>query len=74
MPSSVVKMATTTLFRTQRPKGWSVITDVKLVVDHCWGQGITARSRCRKDGSDGTSAMASVCRPEKAMLITQRTG
>ena len=38
------------------------------------GHGITARSRSQNVGLDGTSAMARLCLPEKAIERTQRTG
>jgi hypothetical protein len=73
-PTTVVAIEITALFQTQRAKGWSLITEAKLAQDHWAGHGMTARSRSRAVGSAGTSAMASVCFPEKAIVMTQRTG
>jgi hypothetical protein len=47
---------------------------VKFWNDQWAGQGTTARSRSQEVASGGTSAMARLCRPEKAIEITQRTG
>src|SRR6476619_6237284 len=73
-PAMVLKTATTVLLRTQRANGWSVITETKFEADQCSGKGMTARSRSLNCGSAGRSAMARLCLPEKAMLMTHSTG
>jgi hypothetical protein len=73
-PTTVVDSATMALLKIQRRNGCSVSTSVKLLSDHWLGQGMTARNRSRNDGSDGTSAKARFWVPEKATLMTHRTG
>ncbi len=62
------------LLRIHVENGWSWKTDVKFEREMSAGHGITARSRSQNVGLDGTSAMARLCLPEKAIERTQRTG
>jgi len=73
-PTTVVASAMTALFATQRAKGCSDSTAVKLAPDQRAGHGVMARSLSQKVGSAGRSAMERLWLPEKAMVTTQSTG
>ena len=70
----MVAAATTALLSSQRAKGCSEKTAVKLVIETVFGQGITARARSQKVGSGGRSTIDGLCSPEKATVNTQRIG
>ena len=73
-PTIVVATETIALLRTHVAKGWSAKTEVKFEKEISAGHGVTARRRSQNVGSGGTSAMARLCLPEKAIERTQRTG
>ena len=70
----VVRPATRTLLSSQRANGWSAKSDRKLSRETFSGQGRTARTCCQSVALGGTSAMARLCPPEKAIVTTHRMG
>jgi hypothetical protein len=73
-PRTVVAAATIALFKSHKPKGWSVKTDVKFDTENSAGHGIIPRIRSIRVAFDGTSAIARLCLPEKAIEKTHRIG